>query len=55
VLNNTPAEINDVKTYNNGVKIIPSYLCDPVNVDITNIKEALVDSGYWTAAQIGLK
>jgi putative multiple sugar transport system substrate-binding protein len=55
VLNNTPAEINDIKTYNNGVKIIPSYLCDPVNVDITNIKEALVDSGYYTADKIGLK
>jgi putative multiple sugar transport system substrate-binding protein len=55
VLNNTPAEVNDVKTYNNGHHIIPSYLCDPITVDKTNIKEALVDSGYWTAAQIGLK
>lgn len=55
VLNNTPAEVNDVKTYHNGHHIIPSYLCDPIIVDKTNIKEALVDSGYWTAAQIGLK
>jgi putative multiple sugar transport system substrate-binding protein len=55
VLSGKPAEINDTKTYNNGVKFVPSYLCDPVNVDITNVKEALVDSGYWTAAQIGLK
>lgn len=55
VLSGMPAEINDTKTYNNGVKIVPSYLCDPISVDKTNIKEALVDSGYWTAAQIGLK
>jgi putative multiple sugar transport system substrate-binding protein len=55
VLSGMPAETNDVKTYNNGHHIIPSYLCDPITVDKTNIKEALVDSGYWTAAQIGLK
>ena len=35
VLSGKPAEINDTKTYNNGVKIVPSYLCDPVSVDIT--------------------
>jgi putative multiple sugar transport system substrate-binding protein len=55
VLKGSAAEINDTKTYNNGVKVVPSYLCDPVSVDIKNIKEALVDSGYYTAAQIGLK
>jgi putative multiple sugar transport system substrate-binding protein len=55
VLKGTPAEINDTKTYNNGVKIVPSYLCDPISVDKTNIKAALVDIGYYTADQIGLK
>ncbi len=55
VLKGTPAEINDTKTYNNGVKIVPSYLCDPISVDKTNIKSALVDIGYYTADQIGLK
>jgi putative multiple sugar transport system substrate-binding protein len=55
VLSGKKAEINDTKTYNNGVKIVPSYLCEPVSVDSKNIKEALVDSGYYTAAQIGLK
>jgi ABC-type xylose transport system substrate-binding protein len=29
--------------------IVPSYLCDPVSVDITNIKPALIDTGYYTA------
>jgi putative multiple sugar transport system substrate-binding protein len=55
VLTGKAAEINDTKTYNNGKLIVPSYLCDPVNVDIANIKEALVDTGYYTNDQIGLK
>jgi putative multiple sugar transport system substrate-binding protein len=55
VLTGKTAETNDTKTYNNGHHVIPSYLCDPITVDKKNIKEALVDSGYWTAAQIGLK
>jgi putative multiple sugar transport system substrate-binding protein len=54
VLLGKKAEINDTKTYNNGNHIIPSYLCDPVSVDITNIKPALIDTGYYTAAQIGM-
>jgi putative multiple sugar transport system substrate-binding protein len=54
VLSGKSAEINDTKTYNNGVKVVPSYLCNPVNVDITNIKPALIDTGYYTAAQLGM-
>ena len=41
-------EINDTKTYNNGVKVVPSYLLKPVTVDISNWKEVLVGSGYYT-------
>lgn len=47
--------VNDTKTYNNGVKVIPSYLLSPVNVDKSNIQQALVDTGYYTKDQIGLK
>ncbi|BCZ48788.1 sugar ABC transporter substrate-binding protein [Clostridium gelidum] len=46
VLNGKKAEVNDEKTYNNGVKVVPSYLCTPVSVDKTNYKTVLVDSGY---------
>jgi putative multiple sugar transport system substrate-binding protein len=45
-------EINDTKTYNNKVKIVPSYLLKPVEVDASNVKATLVDSGYYTAAQL---
>jgi putative multiple sugar transport system substrate-binding protein len=45
-------EINDTKTYNNGVKVVPSFLLKPVLVDLSNYKQAVVDSGYYTAAQL---
>ncbi|MBS5983750.1 MAG: sugar-binding protein [Clostridium butyricum] len=46
VLKGQEVEVNDTKTYNNGVKVVPSYLCTPISVDINNYKEVLVDSGY---------
>jgi len=45
-------EVNDTKTYNNGVKVVPSYLLKPVSVDATNWKQALVDTGYYKEGQI---
>jgi putative multiple sugar transport system substrate-binding protein len=45
-------EINDTKTYNNGVKVVPAYLLTPVAVDKTNYKEVLEGSGYYTDDQI---
>lgn len=45
-------EINDTKTYDNGVKIVPSYLLTPFSVDITNYKEILIDSGYIKEADL---
>jgi putative multiple sugar transport system substrate-binding protein len=44
--------VNDTKTYNNGVKVVPAYLLKPVVVDISNWKKVLVtDSGYYKEAQ----
>ena len=45
-------EINDTKTYNNKVKIVPSYLLTPVAVDASNWKSALVDTGYYKLDQL---
>ena len=45
-------EVNDTKTYNNKVKVVPSFLLKPVAVDASNYKATLVDSGYYTAAQL---
>lgn len=52
VLQGKEATVNDTKTYDNGVKVVPSYLCEPVSVDINNYKEALVDTGYYTEADL---
>lgn len=46
-------EVNDTKSYDNGTGIIPTYLCAPVFADINNYKELLIDSGYYTADQLG--
>jgi len=52
VLAGKTPEVNDTKTYNNGVKVVPSYLLKPVLVDINNWKKVLVDSGYYKESQI---
>ncbi len=52
VLTGSEAEVNDTTSYDNGVIVVPSYLCDPVEVDASNYKEILVDSGYYTEAEL---
>ena len=52
VLSGGKPEINDTKTYNNKVKIVPSYLLKPVAVDASNWKAALVDTGYYKEEQL---
>jgi len=46
-------EINDTKTYDNGVKVVPSYLLTPISIDINNYKKELVDTGYIKAEDLG--
>lgn len=43
--------VNDTRTYNNGVKVVPSYLLKPVVVDKTNWEKVLIDSGYYKRSQ----
>jgi putative multiple sugar transport system substrate-binding protein len=45
-------EINDTSTYDNGVKVVPSYLLEPVSVDTSNWEKILIESGYYTMDQI---
>jgi len=44
--------VNDTKTYNNGVKVVPSYLLKPVVVDKSNWEKVLVEGGYYKKSQI---
>lgn len=52
IMKGTEPEINDTETYDNGIGVIPSYLCDPVIVTKDNYKEILIDSGYYTEADV---
>ncbi|MDT3317561.1 sugar ABC transporter substrate-binding protein [Microbacterium sp. KSW4-11] len=54
VLNDEEPETNDTTTYDNDVKVVPSYLLAPVPVVKDNVQSALVDTGYWTAEELGL-
>jgi putative multiple sugar transport system substrate-binding protein len=47
-------DVNDTKTYDNGVKVVPSYLLPPVVVTKDNVEEKLVGSGFFTKEQLGL-
>jgi putative multiple sugar transport system substrate-binding protein len=44
--------INDTKTYNNGVKVVPSNLLVPYSVGKDDIQKMLVDSGYIKAEEL---
>ncbi|MDI9441806.1 MAG: sugar ABC transporter substrate-binding protein [Firmicutes bacterium] len=54
IVNGEEPEINDTTTYDNNVKIVPTYLCPPVFADINNFEELLIESGYYTREQLGL-
>jgi putative multiple sugar transport system substrate-binding protein len=51
-LKETEPEANDTTTYENGVKVVPSYLLPVQTVYKDDIQSALVDSGYWTAEEV---
>lgn len=45
--------VNDTKTYENGVKTVPTFLLQPVSIDKANVKQVLLDAKYYTAAELG--
>ena len=52
ILKGEEVPVNDTETYDNGIKVVPSFLCDPVFADVSNYKELLIDSGYYTEDQL---
>ena len=52
ILAGEEVDVNDTETYDNGVIVVPSYLCEPVFADANNYKELLIDSGYYTEDQL---
>ncbi|WP_028591550.1 multiple monosaccharide ABC transporter substrate-binding protein [Paenibacillus massiliensis] len=55
ILQGQQAEVNDTESYNNGIEVVPAYLLDPISVDQSNVEKDIVDSGYYTREEIGLK
>ena len=53
VLKGGKPEVNNTTDYNNGNKVVPSLLLQPVIVDKNNYKKELIDSQYYTEAQLG--
>ncbi|HLM05053.1 MAG TPA: multiple monosaccharide ABC transporter substrate-binding protein [Blastococcus sp.] len=45
-------EANDTETYDNGVKVVPSYLLPVETVFKDDIQSVLIDSEYWTAEEV---
>ncbi|WP_245308158.1 multiple monosaccharide ABC transporter substrate-binding protein [Halalkalibacter urbisdiaboli] len=52
VLKGEEPEVNDTETYDNGVKVVPSFLLEPVRVDINNYEEVIIEGGYYTAEEV---
>ncbi|HBE79089.1 MAG TPA: sugar ABC transporter substrate-binding protein [Firmicutes bacterium] len=52
VLKGTEPQINDTKTYNNNVKIVPSYLLVPYVVTKDNYQKLVIKSGYLKESDI---
>lgn len=46
--------VNDTTSYDNGKKVVPSQLLTPVVVTKDNVKETLVDTGFYSASDLGL-
>ena len=42
----------DTSTYDTGLKIVTSYLLEPINVTESNWEEVMIDSGYYSAEDI---
>ena len=47
-------EVNATETYDNGVKVVPSFLLPPQVVTADTVESALVESEFYTAEELGL-
>ena len=52
ILTGKKPETNDDKSYNNKVITVPTYLFQPTVVTKANYQQVLIDSGYYTPAQL---
>ena len=48
MLKGKKVDVNDTKTYDNGAKVVPTFLCSPLIVTKSNYKKLLIDTGYYS-------
>ena len=54
IMKGETVEVNDTETYDNGKKVVPSFLLAPQVVTKDTVQKDLVDSGFYKASDIGL-
>ncbi|GCE76298.1 multiple monosaccharide ABC transporter substrate-binding protein [Cellulomonas biazotea] len=54
IIDGGTVDVNDEETYDNGVKVVPTYLLDPQVVTPDTVESVLVDSGFYKAEDLGL-
>lgn len=54
IVNGEEVEVNDTETYDNGKKVVPSYLLAPETVTADLVQSKLIDSGFIKASDVGL-
>jgi len=54
IIKGETVEVNDTETYDNGKKVVPSFLLAPQVVTKDTVQKDLVDSGFYKASDIGL-
>ena len=54
IVKGSTVAVNDTKTYDNDKKVVPTFLLPPVVVTKDTVKKTLVDSGFYTTADLGL-
>ena len=52
IVNETTVTVNDTTSFNNGVRIVPTFVNNPILVTINNWRALLIGSGYYTEDQI---
>lgn len=54
IMNEEEVEVNDTETYDNGDHVVPAYLLEPIVVEPDTIEQHLVESGFYSADELGL-
>ena len=52
ILNGRTPEVNDTKSYDNKVKIVPTFLFQPTVITKDNYQAVLIDSGYYKESDL---